>query len=127
MENARAEIWSATSHFTYSRGSDTLIGSSSLFLLGMSFSLSLDRSRILVVEFQYSPRILWKLPTAHRFNNSIREEETVIIGSQEPLLAIVREWKINRLSCVARQPDVGTPFGRKQPEKQEGESAPGTS
>lgn len=83
-------------------------------------------SWILVFEFKYSPRILQRLPTAPRFNNSIREEKTVIIGSHELLLAIVGEWKINWLSCVPRQPDWGTPFDRKQPEKQEGESIPGT-
>lgn len=76
-------------------------------------------SWILVFEFKYSPRILQRLPTAPRFNNSIREEKTVIIGSHELLLAIVGEWKINWLSCVPRQPDWGTPFERKQPEKQE--------
>jgi hypothetical protein len=77
---------------------------------------------VLVFEFKLllpSPRNLWQLPTAHRANNSIREEETAIIGSHEPLFAIVKKWKINWLSWVARQPGSGTPFGRKQPEKQD--------
>lgn len=52
-------------------------------------------NRILVFEFKHSPTVMWRLPIAPRSNNSIRVEETIVIGYHEPLLAVVKEWKVN--------------------------------
>lgn len=91
-----AEIQSAMSHFINTRGSYALIGSSGFLLLVISLylipvqkaeSLSLN-SNIPQVSHGGCPQLIG-------LTTLIREEETVVIGSHEPTLAVVKEWKVN--------------------------------